>query len=32
VYSAGASREALLKVADATRYSPKVEKAVARLA
>ncbi len=32
VYSAGASREALLKVADATRYSPEVEKAVAGLA
>jgi integrase len=31
VYSAGASREALLKVADATRYSPEVEKSVAGL-
>jgi integrase len=31
VYSAGASREALLKVADATRYSPEIEKAVAGL-
>jgi len=29
VYSAGASREALLKVADAARYGPEVEKAVA---
>ena len=31
VYSAGASRAALLKVADATRYGPEIEKAVAGL-
>jgi len=31
VYSGGASRETLLKVADATRYNPEVEKAVAAL-
>jgi len=31
VYSAGASREALVRVAEATRYSPEVEAAVARL-
>jgi integrase len=32
VYSGGASHEALMKVADATRYSPEIEKAVAGLA
>ena len=32
VYSAGASREALLKVADAVRYDLEVEKAVAHCA
>jgi hypothetical protein len=32
VYSGGASREALLKVADAVRYGAEVEKAVAALA
>jgi hypothetical protein len=31
VYSGGASREALLKVADACRYGPEVEKGVAGL-
>lgn len=32
VYSAGASREALLKVADAARFGREVEKAVAAMA
>jgi len=32
VYSGGASREALLRVAEAVRYGPEVEKAVAGLA
>jgi hypothetical protein len=29
VYSGGASRDALLRVADAVRYAPEVERAVA---